>query len=93
MTVGDTVIPLGAIRYGEFQKYGLDPVGWIDNQLNGTPYKLSLEARALSQQERLYALESSEAFAQNEGGPEQIQAFIDQLKLIFNSRSAEVSDV
>jgi hypothetical protein len=91
LTVGDTVIPLGAIRYGEFQKYGLDPVGWIDNQLNGTPYKLSPEARALSQREQLYALESAKASAQNEGGPEQIQAFIDQLKAFWASQDAQTT--
>jgi hypothetical protein len=89
LTVGDTVIPLGAIRYGEFQKYGLDPLLWIDNQLNGTPYALSPEARALSQQEQLYALESSKAFAQNEGGQEQIQAFIDQLKAFWAAQADE----
>ena len=89
LTVGQTVIPLGAIRCGEFLKCGLDPAGWIDNQLNGTPYKLSLEARALSQQERLYALESSKAFARNEGGPERIQAFIDRLKAFWAAQAGQ----
>jgi hypothetical protein len=87
LNVGEKVIPLGAIRYGEFQKYGLDPAKWIASQVNGTLYDLTPEARALSQKEQLYALESSIPFAQNEGGAEQIQAFVDQLKAFWANQS------
>jgi hypothetical protein len=89
LTVGETVILLGAIRYGEFQKYGLEPAPWLDSVLNGTPYPLSPEARDLSQREQLYALETSKAFAQNEGGPDQIQAFIDQLKAFWAAQPGQ----
>ena len=89
LTVGATVIPLGAIRYGEFQKYGLDPVRWIDSQLNGTLYALSPEARALSQQEQLTALESAKNDAQNEGGPEKVQAVIDQVKAFWAAQAGQ----
>lgn len=91
LTVGDTVIPLGAIRYGEFQKYGLEPALWLDSLLKGTLYPLSPEARALSQQEQLYALESAKASALNEGGPEQIQAFIDQLKAFWATQAGQTT--
>jgi truncated hemoglobin YjbI len=89
LTVGDTVIPLGAIRYGEFQKYGLDPVRWIDSQLSGTLYELSPEARALSQQEQIAALESAKADAQNEGGPDQVQALVDRLKAFWAAQAGQ----
>jgi hypothetical protein len=87
LNVCNKVIPLGAMRYGEFQKYGLDPAKWIGSQVNGTLYDLSSEARTLVQQEQLAALESAKASAQNEGGPAQVQAFIDQLKAFWETQS------
>jgi hypothetical protein len=69
----------------------LEPAPWLDSLLKGTAYPLSPEARALSQQEQLYALESSKAFAQNEGGAEQIQAFIDQLKAFWAAQAGQTS--
>ena len=83
LTVDDTVIRSGPSRYGEFQKYGLDPAKWIASQMNGTLYELSPEARALSQQEQLAALESAKTSAQNEGDADQVQAFIDELKAFW----------
>jgi hypothetical protein len=87
LTVGDTVIPLAAIRYGEFQKYGLDPTQWIQSQVSGTLYPLSPEARTLSQQEQLAALESAKVDAQSEAGAGQIQAFIDQMKTFWAAQA------
>jgi hypothetical protein len=87
LNVCNKVIPLGAMRYGEFQKYALDPAKWIGSQVNGTLYDLSPEARTLVQQEQLAALESAKASAQNEGGPAQVQAFIDQLKAFWETQS------
>ncbi len=87
LNVCNKVIPLGAMCYGEFQKYGLDPAKWIVSQVNGTLYDLSPEARTLVQQEQLAALETAKASAQNEGGPAQVQAFIDRLKAFWATQS------
>jgi hypothetical protein len=56
--------------------------------MNGTPYNLSPEARSLSQQEQLAALERAKVDAQSEAGAGQIQAFIDQMKTFWAAQAA-----
>jgi hypothetical protein len=90
LAVAGKEIVLGAIRYGEFVKYGLEPGPWIASQVNNTLYPLTSEARDLVRQEQLAALRAAMQSASVEDARNSVQGVIDDLLAFWVSQDAAV---